>query len=197
MCGRFEHFVRMVAMKKLLLISISLLVFSIFACGESKSEIPKIDKITPSDTIFTLDSLSKARFKKNKTYNVKDLPMADSAYFGWREEGSKGPKDFEIRIYESHEDAVSYGKSYADEATGEDAIIRKSAATWKEGVKDRRLISTPTDGGSIGAAIGSNSSPKYGDYIIYGNLIILCEGWNTEESLERCSGLINEMITSE
>ena len=115
----------MVAMKKLLLISISLLVFSIFACGESKSEIPKIDKITPSDTIFTLDSLSKARFEKNKTYNVKDLPMADSAYFGWREEGSKGPKDFEIRIYESHEDAVSYGKSYADEATGEDAIIRK------------------------------------------------------------------------
>ena len=76
-------------------------------------------------------------------------------------------------------------------------LLEKGAATWKEGVKDRRLISTPTDGGSIGAAIGSNSSPKYGDYIIYGNLIILCEGWNTEESLERCSGLINEMITSE
>ena len=65
---------------------------------------------------------------------------------------------------------VNFGKSFADEATGEDAIIRKRDASWKEGIKDRRTISTPTDGGSIGAAIGSNSSPKYGDYIIYENL---------------------------
>ena len=182
-------------MKKTLIMSLTLLALTV-ACGESKPEVIKVDKITPSETIFTYNSLSKAGFKKNKTYNVQDLPKADSAYFGWKEVGTEGLKDFEIRIYESHEDAITYGKSYADEATGEDAIITKSDATWKEGVKDRRLISTPTDGGSIGAAIGSKSSPKYADYIIYGNLIILCEGWNTEESLERCSGFIMEIINN-
>ena len=52
-------------------------------------------------------------------------------------------------------------------------------------------ISTPTDGGSI--VIGSNSSPKYGDYIIYENLIILCEGHKSEESLRRCSLLIESL----
>ena len=182
-------------MKKVLIISFIILTLTV-ACGEGNSEVIKVDKITPSDTIFTYDSLSKTGFKKNKIYNVQDLPKADSAYFGWKEMGTEGLKDFEVRIYESHEDAITYGKSYADEATGEDAIITKSNASWKEGIKDRRLISTPTDGGSIGAAIGSNSSPKYADYIIYGNLIILCEGWNTEESLERCSGFIIDIINN-
>mgnify|MGYP001360102304 CR=1 len=182
---------------KNILLSISIIL--VFGCssGETEKEQNIVEKITTSDTIFTLDSLSKTGFKKNKTYNVEKLPNADSAYFGWKKFGSDGPKDFEIRFYKSHTDAIEYGKSYADEATGEDAIITKSNATWKEGIKDRRLISTPTDGGSIGAAIGSNSSPKYADYIIYGNMIILCEGWDSDESLERCSNFISGIISND
>ena len=45
----------------------------------------------------------------------------------------------------------------------------------------------------FGAAIGSKSSPKYGDYIIYGNLIILCEGWDSNESIARCSAFIQNL----
>ena len=52
-------------MKKLVLISILFLVFSI-SCGVDNSEIDKIDKITPLDTIFSYDSLTKVGFKKNK-----------------------------------------------------------------------------------------------------------------------------------
>jgi len=184
-------------MIKRLLIFISIITILGCSSGESGEVQTKIDKITPSDTIFTFDSLSKTGFRKNKTYNVENLPNADSAYFGWKKFGSEGPKDFEIRFYKSHTDAIEYGKLYADEATGEDAIITKSNASWKEGIKDRRLISTPTDGGSIGAAIGSNSSPKYADYIIYGNLIILCEGWDSEESLDRCNSFIMGIISSD
>ena len=184
-------------MIKRLLIFISIITILGCSSGESSEIQTKIDKITPSDTIFTFDSLSKTGFRKNKTYNVENLPNADSAYFGWKKFGSEGPKDFEIRFYKSHADAIEYGKLYADEATGEDAIITKSNASWKEGIKDRRLISTPTDGGSIGAAIGSNSSPKYADYIIYGNLIILCEGWDSEESLDRCNSFIMGIISSD
>ena len=183
-------------MKKILLITITLLALNVFACKANEQGILKIDKITALDTIYTLDSLSQSGFKKNKTYNVDDLPKADSAYFGWKEIDSEGPMDFEVRIYKSHEDAVTFGRSYAEEAAGKDAVIRKGDASWKEGIKDRRLISTPTDGGSIGAAIGSNSSPKYADYIIYGNLIILCEGWDSRESLERCNSFITGIISN-
>ncbi len=184
-------------MIKRLLIFISIITILGCSSGDIGQDQTMVDKITPSDTIFTFDSLSKTGFKKNKTYNVENLPNADSAYFGWKKFGSEGPKDFEIRFYKSHTDAVKYGKSFVDEATGEDAIITKSNATWKEGIKDRRLISTPTDGGSIGAAIGSNSSPKYADYIIYGNIILLCEGWDSEESLERCNSFIMGIISSD
>ena len=168
---------------------LSIFVALIIACG-SGSGVPLVNKVTPIDKIFEYNSLTESGFKKSKIYDIQDLPEANSAYYGWKEVGTEGRKDFEIRIYNSHEDAIKHGKSFADEATGEDAIIRKKDASWKEGIKERRTISTPTDGGSIGAAIGSKSSPKYGDYIIYGNLIILCEGWNTEESINRCSHFV-------
>ena len=182
----------MTSMKKIIYINIALIIFLI-SCGGSEAEIPTVNKINPIDSIFNYESLTNSGFKKSKSYKIDELPEANSAYYGWKEVGSEGRKDFEIRIYDTHQDAVEFGKFFADEATGEDAIIRKSDASWKEGIKDRRTISTPTDGGSIGAAIGSKSSPKYGDYIIYGNLIILCEGWDTKESILRCSSFVNNL----
>ena len=182
----------MTSMKKIIYINIALIIFLI-SCGGSETEIPTVNKINPIDSIFNYESLTNSGFKKSKSYKIDELPEANSAYYGWKEVGTEGRKDFEIRIYDTHQDAVEFGKFFADEATGEDAIIRKSDASWKEGIKDRRTISTPTDGGSIGAAIGSKSSPKYGDYIIYGNLIILCEGWDSNESIARCSAFIQNL----
>ena len=178
-------------MKKI--IALIILSISLLSCGGGEPDIPQVEKITSIDNIFQYESLINSGFKKSKSYKVEELPESVGAYYGWKEVGEEGRKDFEIRIYNSHEDAIEFGKFYADEATGENAIIRKSDASWKEGIKDRRTISTPTDGGSIGAAIGSKSSPKYGDYIIYGNLIILCEGWDTKESILRCSSFVNNL----
>jgi hypothetical protein len=182
-------------MKKIIKINIALIVLlmSLLSCGGGEPEVPIVGKITTIDNIFNYESLTNSGFEKSKSYKVDDLPEANSAYYGWKKVGEEGRKDFEIRIYDSHQDAVEFGEFFADEATGEDAIIRKSDASWKEGIKDRRTISTPTDGGSIGAAIGSKSSPKYGDYIIYGNLIILCEGWDKEESISRCSSFVQNL----
>tara|TARA_B100001996_G_C18604701_1_gene571319 strand:- start:518 stop:1069 length:552 start_codon:yes stop_codon:yes gene_type:complete len=182
-------------MEKIIKINITLIILliSLLSCGVSEPEIPKVNKITAIDIKFNYESLTNSGFKKSKSYKIDELPEAKGAYYGWKEVGEEGRKDFEIRIYNSHQDAIEFGKFFADEATGEDAIIRKSDASWKEGIKDRRTISTPTDGGSIGAAIGSKSSPKYGDYVIYGNLIILCEGWDTEESISRCSSFVQNL----
>jgi hypothetical protein len=179
-------------MKKLVLISITFLVF-IISCEVDNSEI---DKITPLDTTFDYNSLIKIGFKKNKSYDVENLPQADSAYFGWKEIDTEGPKDFEIRIYKSHEEAISNGTFYAEEAAGENAVIRKGDANWKEGIKDRRIMvggSTGSSGKGVGAPTGSKSTNKYGDYLIYGNLIILCEGKTTEQAIERCSKFVIDL----
>ena len=96
-------------MIKRLLIFISIITILGCSSGDIGQDQTMVDKITPSDTIFTFDSLSKTGFKKNKTYNVENLPNADSAYFGWKKFGSEGPIDFEIRFYKSHTDAVKYG----------------------------------------------------------------------------------------
>ena len=181
--------------KTSLKIKLILLIYSIFfySCAIDGEEIQILEKVSSTGSILNEDVFLESGFKINKEYNVKDLPKALSAVYGWKNVGEEETRDFEIRFYKSHEDAINFGKTYADEATGENAIIRKRDASWKEGIKDRRTISTPTDGGSIGAAIGSNSSPKYGDYIIYENLIILCEGHKSEESLKRCSLLIGSL----
>ena len=92
--------------------------------------------------------------------------------------------DFEIRFYSSHSEAVQYGQVYAEDSSGEDAVLTKKNAMWSTGIKNRR-----TSGGPDGSPL-----PKYGGYAIYGNFIILCEGVNLEQSLETCSKLINELI---
>ena len=176
-------------------INIILLICAAFfySCSSGDIEIEILEKVSSTGSVLNKDIFLASGFKINKEYDVSDLPKAKSAVYGWKKVGEEETKDFEIRFYETHKDAVNFGNSFAEEATGEDAIIRKRDASWKEGIKDRRTISTPTDGGSIGAAIGSNSSPKYGDYIIYENLIILCEGHKSEESLRRCSLLIDSL----
>ena len=169
------------------------LFFLTFSCVSGNEDIKLIEKVSNTGITLSEKDFTDSGFKINKNYDISELTNAISAVYGWKNIGEEETKDFEIRIYDSHENAVNFGKSFADEATGEDAIIRKRDASWKEGIKDRRTISTPTDGGSIGAAIGSNSSPKYGDYIIYENLIILCEGHKSEESLRRCTLLVESI----
>jgi hypothetical protein len=52
---------------------------------------------------------------------------------------------------------------------------------WDEGVRDRKVM--------VGTAEGSQN-PRYGDFVILGNLVILCEGRNSEHSLSRCAPFV-------
>jgi len=165
-------------MKKILLLSITLLALTV-ACGE-KADDSYYDVITNSDHIFTLEELESMGFKKNKEYDVSGLEGAIRAVNGfWATD--IGKKEYELRFYPSHSLAVSLGEPLAQEATGEDAIIKKSEATWKEGIKDRRRSQRT-----------SGSHPKYGNYSIYGNIVMLCEG-QVGISLEVCWKLISTL----
>ena len=123
-------------MKRILIIVITLLALTVISCGENdEEEVFKVEKITPTDTIFIYDSLISVGFKKSKKFKVEGLTKANSAYFGFLKDTKA---DYEVRFYDSHKDAVDYGTVFAEERTGEDAVLKKENATWKEGVKEAR-----------------------------------------------------------
>jgi len=166
------------------------------ACGQA-TDTPGVSaptqgalqKVTPLDRVYAIDDLVDAGFRTSREYDVEGLTEATGAWFGWWEPGGGDPVDYEVRFYRSHEDAVEYGTSFAEEASGEDAILNSNDATWKGDVRDRRSII----GGGAGGGARSGAGPKYGDYVIFANTVMLCEGTTPDHSFERCESLIDAL----
>ena len=157
--------------------------------GESSNESASW-RITPTDRIYTLKDFTNIGFKKSKTYDVVDLPQAESAYFGFWGLDPYNRYDYEIRFYRSHTDAVQFGQELAVERSGPDAKVTKETATWQVGVKDAR--------GCIGivgqsAHAATCTVPKYYDYTIIGNMILFCPGSSIDVARENCDNLTEQM----
>lgn len=169
--------------------SLACLLAAVFAlaaaCGGGSDEPEaSLQQVFDVDGVLTIGQFSAAGFKQSKQYDVTGLPGADAAYYGfWRSPGEE-TIDFELRFYPSHEAAVSDGTELVREVTGPEAAVTEADSTWKEGVKDRR-----TSGFTIGGG-GGSLAVKYADYMIYGNVIMLCQGRDSEQSLQRCDQLI-------
>ena len=170
-----------------LLVVSMLSLFAFTACGGNDGETaaagigdakPDQRVIQAGGRILTVDDFISVGFKQLKTYDVEGLPGATAASYGfWRAEGQKA-KDIELRFYLSHEEAVRDGTELAQEVTGRDAIIFVDDMTWKEGARDRRRHAIP--GGYF---------PAYMDYSIFGNVVMLCEGSDSSQSMENCGKL--------
>jgi len=169
-----------------------LFVFAI-ACGSgsgagSSGNGDLFPKVTASDRILTESDFLSVGLKKSKDYDVTGLTGATSAIYGfWKPDGTE-PVDYEIRFYPSHNDAITDGTFFADEVTGPDAAVTEDDVTWNEGTRDRR-----TSGFTIGGG-GGSLAVKYGDYIIHSNVIMLCQGRDSVQSLDRCWALMNEVL---
>ena len=137
------------------------------------------------ETIFDPDDLNSIGFKKARSYDLEGLPGASDAIFGFWRIASGDPIDYELRFYANHADAVELGTALAEEGSGTDAVLDEDEATYKEGVKDRRMIV----GSGVGGGARSGTGPRYGGYAIYGNIIMLCAGAAGEQALERCEEL--------
>lgn len=160
------------------------------ACGGGNSA-DDFERVQDTGTVLTTETLFATGFKDSKTYSTEGLPGASAAVFGfWRQSG-RDPLDFEARFYASHADAVRLGTAPAEEGTGDDAVLDAESATFKEGVQDRRTIIGSGGGGGARSGIG----PKYADFVIYNNVVILCPGGQVEQSHERCAALIEAMET--
>ena len=163
----------------------------LISCGESEGNQKQLEIITATEKIYSFEDLTSMGFKKNREYDVEELTGASEAYFGFWGIRRSESKDYEIRFYSNHSDAVNLGENLAIEVSGNDAVIAKDETTWKEGSKDRRQVGGGVDKGSLGLQ-ATGIFPKYGNYIIYGNMVILCEG-QEGIALETCWDLINAL----
>ena len=156
----------------LLLIVLAAISISVVACGSSSGDEsvsdsvvePEADavQITLTDSVFTADDVAAAGWKKSKELSPETLPGVASVWYGFYQQ-----RDVEVRVYESHGEAISLGQDLADTATG------------------RRKPSSMIDSGAITNA-QTNTRTSYLTYAIVGNLILLCE-----IKIEDCQGLID------
>lgn len=159
--------------------------------GSEAEETFEFQKVTASDRVYSYEDFAAVGFKKRKDYNVEGLTRAVGAWYGfWQPEG-EDTREYEVRVYPSHVDAVEYGTALAEEGTGADAVLTSNKATWAEGVRERRSTGGPGGGAAQGGpAARSGHAPRYADFAIYGNVILLCEGADSKQSLERCEALV-------
>ena len=141
----------------------------------------EIQRVTAAARPLAIEDLVGAGCKSSKQYDVTGLIEARSAYYGFYRPGGGAPISYEARFYDTHEAAIEFGTALAEEGAGEGAKLSRGTAIWKEGLSERRLGT---------GYMGSGLIPKYGDYVIYGNMVLLCEGVNSEEALLRCASLI-------
>ena len=148
-----------------------------------------VGNVTETGRVYSLEDLLSIGFKKARTYDVEGLPEATSAYFGYWGLDPYNRLDYEARFYESHEDAVQYGPGLAEERVGADAKLKMETATWTGGLGDA------TQCKALGGVQEHRScvEPKYFGYVMYGNMVLLCQGLDEKESLGRCAALTGQI----
>ena len=109
-----------------------------------------------------------------------------SAHYGWLKDDLNNPRDYELRFYLNHKSALN-SINIIEEVIGKDAILASRDVTWKEGNSDRRV-------NRRGAGSGPGSAKaKYLYYLIYENVVILCEGLDEKESIKLCNLVIKKI----
>ncbi len=169
------------------------LISATLACGGGSAPASGGEpqsKVVQADGLYTLDDFVAAGFKRGKTFDVNGLAEATEAFYGFWGLDPYDRKEYEVRFYGSHEDALVHGLVFAEERIGRDAKLKVDEATWKQGLKEARAC---TRGGQ-GYVDSSNCSiSRYGDYVVYGNVILICEGTNASDGRDNCDALIAQI----
>ncbi|MEE8045222.1 MAG: DUF6810 family protein [Dehalococcoidia bacterium] len=160
------------------------------ACGSDESSgVAMIPRISDSGEILSLTDLEAIGFKKSKTYDVEGLTGADSAYFGFWGLDPYERKDYEVRFFPSHSDAVELGTALASERVGKDAKVKEDNSSWPVGLKDARRCT----GSKAYSGPQNCLTPKYWDFSIYANMIVLCSGGDFETAQLLCNEILMQL----
>jgi|TARA_Y100000031_G_scaffold83190_1_gene91506 hypothetical protein len=170
-----------------------LLMVAVSACGGGSDSAELFAQVSDPGQTITVEMLDSTAFKESREYSVEGLPGATYVSYGFLRKGSGDPYEYEVRFYDSHRQAVDQGTALAIEGSGKTAVLDADEATYKEGVKNRRVII----GSGVGGGARSGIGPKFGSYAIFGNIVMLCQGSGEEQSIERCGLLADELIPTE
>jgi hypothetical protein len=170
----------------LLLLAVAV-IFALSACGsgnepaasDTGSAPSGVQKVTPSSRTYGLDDLRGAGVKISREYDVTGLPDAVAAARLFL-----GSTEYEARFYASHAAAASQGAAAAALVTGESAIVTGASIPWAEGATDRRKC--------VGA-INANCVATYWDFIVLGNMVLMCEGRDSDTALQACAALTGKL----
>ena len=161
------------------------------AAGNVVPEGPPGVEIVSTDAVFSVDDFVNApNFKKSKEYDTEGLDEATAALYGFHGPDPYSRLEFEIRFYPDHETAITTGVDFANEATGPDAVIAKDLQRWDEGLVQRRECQGNVRGSHHS---GKCDNAKYGDYVVAGNAVVLCQGKDSETSLAACNALMADV----
>ena len=161
------------------------------AAVEEVASGPPGVEIISTDAVYTEDDLiNTPNYKKSKNIKVEGLDGATGAVYGFFGSDPYDRQEFEARFYPDHETAITVGVDFANEATGPDAVIAKDVQRWDEGLVQRRACSGNTRGSHHS---GKCDNAKYGDYVVAGNLVLLCQGKDSQTSLDNCNALMEAL----
>lgn len=159
----------------------------ILACGTDGSGSSGFQQVKTFEKVLSFDDFTAIGFKPSKEYDVDGLTDALEARKGFWGLDPYKRAQYEIRFYPSHEIALASGAAFAIAGTGDEFEATRREQAWEAGVKDRWQARGVTDTSSPGSV--QAPGPTYGDYAIFGNVIMLCEGLNNEQSLDNCESL--------
>ena len=186
-------------MKRILIISLTLLVL-IGACGiispeptpEPVVEEIVYDQVIDNGEIYSSKDFFDAGFNEYKEYNVSKLTGSTEAWYGYWGLDEDNVLYYELRFYPDHSTAVSEGTPFAEDATGEDAKLKRQDTMWRVGLAERKNSEAEYTANSLSAdKRGRTRLARYADYIIFNNVIILCEGEDSKEAFKICNDLID------
>ena len=142
-------------------------------------------EVLNSERTYTIDNLKAVQgVKANKEYDITDLPAATAA---WRILFNK--HDYEVRFYPDQQTAIDEGAPYAEHVTGDDAVVIGDDILWEEGAKDRRRCSRNEKTPHAGCSYSS----RYWDFVVLGNMIMMCEGLDSDQAIRNCDELIDQL----
>ena len=152
---------------KIFFITVLLSVMFIFGCGETDTSESNTNengivtsRVINNDMVHTIADFEAAGLKKPKSIQADAVdkktgepitPNATEIHVGFFK-STMGPKDIELRIYSSHQEALDFGVSPAE-----------------------KTINAAVEAGGAVKGAGTFAKSSYGAYIVSGNAIMLCQ----------------------
>ena len=156
---------------------------------EPIAEEVAFDQVTDDGKIYSSKDFFDAGFNEYKEYNVSKLTGATEAWYGYWGPDEDSVLYYELRFYPDHSTAISEGTPFADDATGEDAKLnRKDNPMWRVGLAERKMATCKH---VCNFHHTYKRLAKYADYVVFNNVIILCQGEDSKEAFKLCNDLID------